>query len=254
MSSDEEMNHVKQYQEIDGVAVIEQTQAYGRHPHPDQNGKQVPFSYVVHLLLANGSERYGCTLDDACDYVAESVQSVVAHLSKHNPDRCKPTTPEPVLRDVIRTVRTLQRDLGKHFHYGDAAADLNRRGVKPANSPEWTDSAVRSLFTRYADEFPRVGPRPRKPLPPLPNAIVDATRDLTSADVAQLGSADKPATYDRDKVVELLNEFDRELEQARETGREIRNLLIHMPEVPNVDPVIVEKARRFDTMQSMLRS
>lgn len=249
---------MKQITEVDGVAVIEQTQAYGAHPNPNQNGKLVPFNDVVHLLMADGRDLFICTRDDSCDYVADSVQSVVSHMSKHNPDRCKPTTPEPVLRDVIRTVRTVLRYGDGRNAYAAAAADLNRRGIKPTHSAEWTDSAVRALYRRYADEFPRVGPRsrPRVSSSAAPTAVTGTAPDLELLNLVELGDSvelAEPIVYDREKVMTLLDEFDRELEQARTTGREIRNLLVHMPDAPVVDPAIVEKAAQFDAMRQMLR-
>jgi hypothetical protein len=239
---------VKQISEIDGVEVVEQRPAYGTHPHPSQNGRQVEYDGVDHLLLADGQELYACVRDPHCAYVRDNVRSVVSHLVSHSPGKNDPATPEEVIKDVIRTVRTEIRDHGAQNAFNRAADELNRRGVKPYRAEEWNRGTVASIFNRYAQDYPNVRPRSARPT----RVVKASSTPGRSANAGSHAAGD----FDREKTLAMLDELEREISQATATIGEIRQQLLLVADrvQVEVDPEIVEKARKFDAMQSMLRS
>ncbi|MFB6881266.1 hypothetical protein ACFCY8_10570 [Streptomyces noursei] len=85
---------------VNGVAVIADEPALSPISRP---GINVTFDQIRHLLLADGSETYGCR---HCTYVSDNINSIRPHLKAH---KAKPKEPvRKVPKPASRTVRAVQ--------------------------------------------------------------------------------------------------------------------------------------------------
>ncbi|MET8768237.1 MULTISPECIES: hypothetical protein [unclassified Streptomyces] len=66
---------------INGIEVVEDQPAQSPLTRP---GVYVVFDKIRHLLLADGSEWYGCAL---CDYTSQNKNSILPHLKAHAPKK-----------------------------------------------------------------------------------------------------------------------------------------------------------------------
>ncbi|MFF4205731.1 hypothetical protein ACFYZ8_34345 [Streptomyces sp. NPDC001668] len=66
---------------INGIDVVEDQPAQSPLTRP---GVHVVFDKIRHLLLADGSEWYGCAL---CDYTSQNKNSILPHLKAHAPKK-----------------------------------------------------------------------------------------------------------------------------------------------------------------------
>jgi hypothetical protein len=81
---------------INGIQVVEDQPAQSPLTRP---GVHVVFEKIRHLLLADGSEWFGCAL---CDYASQNKNSILPHLKVHAP---KKTDPSAKAGKAVRSVR-----------------------------------------------------------------------------------------------------------------------------------------------------
>ncbi|MFJ8677358.1 hypothetical protein [Streptomyces sp. NPDC093589] len=97
---------------VNGVAVLIDEPA----PSPiSRPGVDVTFDQIRHLLLADGTETYGCV---HCPYVADNISSVRAHLKAHS------SKPRGQVRKVSKSASSAV-----------AAAPRNRTAATPLRKP-----------------------------------------------------------------------------------------------------------------------
>lgn len=177
---------MRKIESIDGVKVISQQPAQAPHPHPAQNGRVVPFTNVVHLLLEDGTELFACEI---CDKTYTGPQSVVAHLSSHfrTPG---PVTSVETIKKVLLAVRAVDPH-NERYRYRIAADELNRHGHTTFHGNAWTVGSVSNIFRTYADQYPDVQPTvmgrrrtTRTPVTPISQTARknDVTTSMTTSD------------------------------------------------------------------------
>lgn len=209
--------------EIDGIEVIAHEPGLATHPSPKMNGKIVPFTGVTRVLLADDTDRHVC---DDCTFVGANTRSVVAHRNgTHNRTHpAGPIYPTETIRLLIREVRRAQaakiRGYATHV-----AGVLNEMKVPTMSGRPWTATMVSGLFVHYRDRYRTQLPRAVK---------VAKTATPLDGDLASVSSWIQ-------RMPEMYVKIIRLLEQLETTV------------VAEPDPELVEKARRWDAMQELMR-
>lgn len=115
---------------VNGVRVIESAPAASPLSKP---GKPVHFKQVLHLLLEDDTETYGCL---HCDYTAAGPGQVRAHLAVHTGRRLgakpgprpkKPVPADLTLSDLLERVRNLDRVTTERDEWKRRAKDAERK-------------------------------------------------------------------------------------------------------------------------------
>lgn len=225
---------------IDGVEIVAREQAMLSHPHPSKGGELVAFRGITKVLLADDRELYLCDGkdDEPCDFHNPNGKSVATHRGNtHN--RVKPFGPltsEDTIRAVLRAVQKAKTEPGRNFNERAVVA-LNEAGVRSASGHPWSPEMVSNIVNQYKDKYkvrplgrPRVGNGEDRVA--VRAAVVDASADARE---------DIPLAK---RVKALLIMLDHATRLAEE--------LIERVEAGElVDPVLVEKAAKWDQAQSL---
>jgi hypothetical protein len=145
----------KRPQEYMGIAVIQREPAYAKHPHPSQNGRMVPTIGVTQVLLANDHEFFECDLSVGgkhCPRQSTNAQSMVAHLTSHNPNKKRPMYDEGVLRTVLR-VAAEERARGIRGYAARASERLNATHVERIDGKPWNSGVISHLWTDHHEKY-----------------------------------------------------------------------------------------------------
>ena len=228
----------------DGRLVVDRNQAEGPHPHPAHKGEIVPFKTVNQVLLEDGDVVYECDFPnyEECNYINESIHSVVAHQSSHNDQHGEPNYPVQTIKAVIRAAKIAQRDGTKRGYAERAAVALNAQGHKRHDGKQFTAGDVSRLFRVYVDRYPvRILSRP--PVPRDTEERVTERRAITGkSDVETRFSAIAGGIEAMAHGLNTLAKEVRKLE-ADVAARHERSL---------VDPTLADKAKRWDELQALM--
>lgn len=225
-------------QEIDGVAVIERQRALTPHPHPSKKGQLVESRGITQVLLADGREIFEC---DTCLRTKDKAQSIKSHLPTHNPAQHDPIYAVDTIRHVLRLC-VAERRVSIRDYCVRVANRLNTEGkVTPVKSDTWTPDAVSRMYTRYHARYPvRVRATTRK-------STVKSPIQWNTDD----GGADKLSP--RSRISELFNEAAEQVAIARSAIRvvettlgDIMRAVDRIPDAQKIDPVILQKAKKYD--------
>lgn len=209
--------------EIDGVEVIAHEQGVGPHPMPKLNGRIVPFNGVTKVLLADGTDRHVC---DDCGYVGSSTRVVVSHRNAtHNLTKPRGSAyADDVLRRIMRIARQFQAEHAKDWAAKTAEA-LNEAKVPTARGGSWTAGAVATLYRAYAEKY--------------------RTRRRTV-------NTFTPTSGDSAADLQIVREWIRFMPNVEAAVMRLVHRLEAVEETV-VDPEVVDKARRWDAMQELMR-
>lgn len=129
--------------------VIERQRAHLPHPNPREGGRIVEWSTINEVLLANDDLVFECDMTPECTFTAVLARSVIGHQSSHSPTKATPDYDEETLRLLIRLCKETQRDHGKRGYAERVAAKLNALEVPTHRGYPWTSGGVSSLYRRY---------------------------------------------------------------------------------------------------------
>jgi len=215
---------------VNGQEILAIEQATG--PHPRWTDRVVPYAGVSKALLADGTEVWLCDGDGKtpCSHVGDSTRSVVAHRNgTHNRTMPRHSVyPEATIRRLVIEIEKAKR--AKMRGYADAAAKaLNEAGIPTVHGGPWTPSGVSGLYNAWGKAV-----RVRLPRDP----------------------AEARANSRRAKVADTLEAVDlhvlREFVGALPRLASALDRLIQSAE-RGADPVVADKARRWDEMQQLLK-
>lgn len=116
----EEPVTVHHAQHVNGLAVV------ASEPAPSQlkrDGKPVPFKQILRLLLADGSEVYGCV---HCDYTSPNPNSVRPHLNAHRNGKPPLTAGGVDVREVLRRLNAVDGIQADRDRWRDRAITAER--------------------------------------------------------------------------------------------------------------------------------
>lgn len=231
------------YSRVDGIEVVARQLATSPHPRWKDQHPQT-HHFITHLLLADSTDRYEC---NHCHLVDPLLKSVTAHLASHRPNQPQPLTDVEVIKTVLREVERARRLYGANRYAKYAVEALTRLGVQSASGGEWTAAKVTSLWQTYKDRYPvrapKVTPRPKKR-------------------VARAAAA-QPATRTENGAVEPVPVAPpiQTLLPAQRPDGALGQLLAHLAAAAILaqelaetaaDPVLSEKARRYDELKGLL--
>lgn len=262
----------------DGHVIIAAEQALAPHPHPSQNGRLVPFSYVTELLLENGDTRY------RCDYPVSSgktcgkdtftkVSSVSPHMSGAHGDRGS-MYPEETLRVLVRLFRTF-KEAGRRNYAELTAEELTKRGVPTLDGDPWTSTQVSALFAVYGDRIrthvrqsqldlarggdpaskttktEKADPRGSDEVTPATRPAQPAPAPTTPTRDTSLAALDRRTTELTRRITQMFDAY-RQLasdfaDYAQDVGTALTEAAANVP-----DASVLDKARRWDDMQKLL--
>lgn len=216
------------------------------HPNPIHEGKLVEFKTVNEVLLANDRRVYECNYPDVkCDYVSDNGQAVVSHQSTHNPNSHSMDYPIETIKLLLRTAKIEIRDRG-HRGYAERTAEIfNRRGLTQLNGEPFTASQVSALFRRWD---PVIQVR-------VPSGA-ERARQKSRADresAKPLRTKHTPAEAKIAEALAITHTLRREVdERVTKITELLQEAFVDAGKTTEVDPEILEKAQKFDTMQSLL--
>lgn len=262
----------------DGIVILTVQRAQGPHPHPAHNGRIVPFNYVSHLLLEDGTERFRCDFptpegpNPTCGKdTFTSVKSVPAHMSVHTTDRARPLYPEETLRFLVRTARTYQK-AGHPDFFVRTADEMNRVGIPTRDGGAWTAQRVTSLFTKHSPNL-RTHVRQVKvdrvllektttttlTDHPAEETELTVTAPETTADAAtndedrrSLAALDRRARELTVGTADLYDRVKKHTEDLADFMSDVADVVRDLVTRPDADPETLDKARRWDEMQKLL--
>jgi hypothetical protein len=157
------MSTTTQITHINGLPIIAREQAHGPHPHPRYNGRIVPITSVIKVLLEDGSETYLCdrpaTDGGPCGYHSGNVKSVTAHQAGGHTGPRGSMYPEETIRRVAQEVHKAKRRGGRGFCEAAAQA-LNEAGIPTVKGDPWKATTVSSIWNHYGKAVRVRLPRP----------------------------------------------------------------------------------------------
>jgi hypothetical protein len=221
----------------DGREIIAREEAYGEHPHPSQRKRLVPFSGITKLLIADSTEMFEC---DECGWTADNIRSVASHQSAGHTPR-GPMYDITVIRKVLRIVAIEKRDRGLRGSNERTAKILNDQGIATVQGKPWTPSTVHSIVAKYRDIYPV---KLRK-LSVVSSANAAATTDVSPKTSHTLAEIDEA-------VADLNRNANALVEAGVALGKKAHEIIIKLSRITEPDPVIIEKARKYDEMRGLL--
>jgi hypothetical protein len=233
----------------DGRVIADRTpNAKVPHPNPSQNGRLVPTQGVNEILLEDGTVLTEC---DDCGRAFENPRSAVAHRPSHNPDRLGPRYPEKTLRLIAREV-AIAGGAAKRGVLASVAESLNERQIKMVKGGDWSAGTLGHVYHRYCKQLRiRIPSRreveaPVQPAGPLAERLA-ALPELPSGgdvDLAQVALLITNASQGLAAVGAQLVQGAKDLASVAETLVDLAGR--------QVDPEIVEKARKWDQFKEMM--
>lgn len=218
------------------------------HPNPIHEGKLVEFKTVNEVLLANDRRVYECNYPDVkCDFVSDNGQSVVSHQSTHNPNSHSMDYPIETIKLLLRTAKIEIRDRS-HRGYAERTAEiLNQKGLTQLNGEPFNAGQVSQLFRRWEPVIQvRVpsgpnGERTKKPAG-SPSRKSETLRTEHTPAEAKIAEALAITHTLRREVDEKVTKITELLQEA----------FVDAGKTTEVDPEILAKAQKFDTMQQLM--
>lgn len=229
--------------QVNGVEVITRERARGKHPHPRHADRVVEINKVTRVLLADGTECFEC---DECGHTDDTVRQVTGHVASHY-RRTGPMYDEKTLRTVLRVAKRL-RNAGFRNWAQRAAAELNEKDVPTVHGSPWTAGGVSGVYVKYHDKI-RVHVRA------TPAVIV--TRPVVTA---SQGPAVVAAAIDSQPTVpERVDALVGAVKHLARCTRRLEDELLRLLEdvrtstqAPEVDPVLLAKAKQWDNLKNLL--
>jgi hypothetical protein len=245
----------------DGKPIIQVQQAFGRHPHPAQGGRLVPFKGVFEVLLDDGSST-GETIyvDDYpdCTRTFTGTQSTASHMQQHTRDYKPLYTPETI-KQILRLVKSNANVRNRNQV---VANELNRLGVDTARGRQWTAGAVSSVYRNYKSIYNVRVSRRRDVSGANTPVVAHAATELVSSGSSSPNGT-KAITKHEDILVVMsqlgmgithmsnaVRDQQSALSRMDESWKLLMDIIERVQTTTSVDPEIVEKARRFDALMA----
>jgi hypothetical protein len=213
----------KQVTSINGTVIVAREPAIG--PHPRWPDRQVARTGIERVLLEDGAEIMMCS---ECGWTHSDVTSVVSHRNGAHIRKTHQRYPEATLRALIREVQRAKRAGHRGFAMRAAEA-LNALGLKTASGNEWDQHLVSHVYNQYKDKY-----RVR-----TPQARTEGGR---------LNGRPTPAS---DGSLTVRQEIDTLHVLLASAVEALARLSVKVDQ-PQVDPVLVEKAKKWDDFQELM--
>lgn len=252
--------------EVDGIKVITQTQAYGRHPNPNITDP-VQLTNVIHVLLADETERFLCGI---CYTQFTKPTSVVAHLSSHTAQNS--TTHHRTLDTLIKTViRVVLRNMDKPSCYQSAADELNAEGIKTIHNKAWTAGRVGDVWRKNRTAYASYIRRMQLHSAQTTASTLTPKTNRTDNQNTTSDALDADKTYSIAQVRDVLTVLRTKLDQMNVAltdvstrTRDVTNTFMRMLDLLNrltndvaqtaeVNTDIIEKAQKYDQMCDLIK-
>lgn len=220
-------NATKQITHVNGSLIIAREPATGPHPRTRIEGS--PYKGIEKVLLEDGTEAIICS---ECGWVGESTVSVSSHRTAAHIRTEFRRYPEATLRALIREVNRAKKD-GTRGSAQRAAEVLNGQGITTVGGKPWTPDAVSHIYNDYKDlirvRVPQArteGGRPngKSPANPVPSMADGLT-----------------VKQEVDMLVVLAGST---LDAAHRLAEKV--------DQPQVDPAVVEKAKKWDEFEKLM--
>lgn len=239
------MKELIQFEGAEREVIARQSDAVLPHPHPRYEGKLVPFKTVNELLLDDDTRVYECAFPGVeCKYVSANAVSVVAHQTSHNPSRFSPDYDEDTLRALIRTAKVEMRDRGSRGYAERTAKILNDRGFKQLNGDPFSPASVSRLYGRWEPHF-----QVRVPSGPNGERLKKPARSPSESLRTRL----TPAELKIAEALTLTTEIKRvAVVNAEKIEKLLKEVFTNAGKAAEVDPELLDKARRWDAMQELM--
>ncbi len=226
---------------VDGKQIIAIEPATG--PHPRWPERTAVFQGVTKALLDDESIVYLCDGDGKtpCLFVGDRTKSVVAHANSTHRRRA-PRNPtmysDETVKQVVLQVERAKRE-GIKGYCGAAAAALNGMRVPTKRGVPWTAGSISDIYSRHGHLVKVRLPKPR----------TSATRAAERVRVVAANNGHAEGIQPGD--LESLKVFVK-IVGPGPLGDALQRLLAAVQQPSQPDPVLVEKARKYDELQALL--
>lgn len=239
------------------LEVIAREPALATHPHfPD---KTYPLENGWQLLLSDGTVVYECGTD-TCRAQFGSANSLRSHLAtRSNPDhsagyRTRTTDPR-VIKALLAGVRAaLQQGASLSKACQLTAVELNRQGYKTVRGKPWGSDSVVGIY-RTHKERDEMQPRPAPPRIAAPRpADVPAEIQQGARQARREQYAELVREMDIDDAAWMMVQLARRVDDfSRGREQELKEAFAAGAATVAPDPVIAEKAAKWDQMSALMR-
>jgi cellobiose-specific phosphotransferase system component IIB len=234
--------------------VIERQEALAPHPNPSQNGRLVPFAGITRILVQNesGNSRDGVECDecgrvfwadsDQTEDLVRAALSARGHAATHSENHGKPLYPRETLAKIIRSVRQQERRGNERGKCMVVAEQLNREGIPTLSGVPWTPQAVSQLYCRWRDEI-----KVR-----VPRTFPDTRQTKINGKSVGIGETVRQVASVIESLGAEIKRLDVVLREMSPKLREVLEQLEKIEKTQNVDPEVIEKAKKYDAMRGLL--